>query len=167
MRITTTERLTIDQARSIDAPFIYELMNSPGWIQFIGDRGIRSLEDAENYIQNSLINSYKKNGYGLYKMCLKETGTPIGLCGFLQRDYLDAPDIGFAILPNYEGRGLVFEAASSMLEIARNNPKFEIIHAITTLDNEKSQHLLMKLGLRKRKQIKQNGIELLLFSNEI
>lgn len=148
VKILETDRITIEEASSNDAPFFYDLLNSPGWIQFIGDRGIKNLQDAENYIQNSLIKGYKLHGYGLYKIELKESGTPVGICGLLKRPYLEHPDIGFAIMPQFEGKGYCFEAAKGVMNYAFTKLNQTTLLGITTLENVKSQNLLRKLGLK-------------------
>ncbi len=145
--ITQTDRLTIEEASTDDAPFFYELLNSPGWIRYIGDRGIKTQADAESYIRNSLIKSYKTHGYGLYKITRKDTGVAIGICGLLKRNYLDHPDIGFAILPAYEGKGYGLEAAKGVVEHALTALNQSVILGITTQSNVRSQNLLRKLGL--------------------
>ena len=119
MRILATERLWVEEANADDVKFIYALLNSPNWLRFIGDRGIRSLDDALEYIESAMIKSYRENGFGLYKLVLKADQKPIGLCGLLKRPVFDHPDIGFAVLPEYEGKGLVFEAAKAILEHAQ------------------------------------------------
>lgn len=164
---TVTNRLNIEEASFSDAPFIYKLMNSDGWLKFIGDRGIKTLKDAENYIQGSLVEKYKSSGYGLYKLSMKVGKTPIGLCGFVQRDYLNAPDIGFALLPEFEGQGLMFEAASEIIEMGFKKFNLNTIYGITNPDNIRSIHLLTKLGLN-RKEIITNpqGEQLLLFEKK-
>lgn len=166
--ILSTERLVISEAELTDAAFILELLNSPTWIQFIGDKGIYSMEDAENYIQKSLTNSYQTNSFGLYKLCFKETMVPIGLCGFLKRDYLDHPDIGFALLPDHEGKGLMLEAGKALMEHARSKLGFDEVLAIVFPSNNRSRQLLMKLGLQEigKVTLKGSHVELLLFSNK-
>ncbi len=150
-----------------DTDFILALVNSPNWIEFIGDKDIKTTEDAFAYIQNSLISSYNKNGYDLYKMSLKNSGIPIGICGFLKRDYLKEADIGFAILPTYEEKGYTFEAAQAILNYGIASLGLTTILAITSPKNIKSQKLLQKLQLREIKKIqaKEDGEVLLLFSN--
>ncbi len=162
--IFSTSRLSIEEVDSSDREFIYGLLNSPNWLEFIGDRGIRTLPDAEAYIKESLQKSYEQNGYGLYKMVLKSTMTPIGLCGFLNRDYLDNPDLGFAILPKYEAKGYTSEAALEMIHYGFNELGFPTINAITTRDNLKSQRLLLKLGLAEMDSINQEGVDYLVYS---
>ncbi len=149
IHVLKTKRLILQKAVKTDASFFYELLNSPNWIEFIGDRGIKTTEDALSYIDNSLINSYEINGYGLYKMSLIKDKTPIGICGFVKRDYLEHPDIGFAILPQYEGNGFVSEAATATLSYGLSKLRFKQIFGITTESNVKSQHLLLKIGLKK------------------
>jgi len=161
-----TERLYLRRAALEDADFIYALLNSPSWIQFIGDKGIFSTEKAIGYIQNSLWNSYDKNGFGLLVVCLKANDTPLGLCGFLQRDYLEHPDIGFAFLPSFEGKGFAFEAASAVMSHGASHLNLKRVYAICMETNEKSVRLLNRLGFQKTDVIKLNADsdELLLFS---
>ncbi|MGB3143708.1 MAG: GNAT family N-acetyltransferase [Maribacter sp.] len=162
-----TERLYLRRAELEDSYFINALLNSPSWIQFIGDRGISSREKAIGYIQNSLWTSYDKNGFGLLVVCLKANHTPLGLCGFLQRDYLEHPDIGFAFLPSFEGKGFAFEAASAVMKYGASDLNLKRVYAICMETNEKSIRLLNRLGFQKTEVIKPNayGEELLLFSN--
>lgn len=166
--ILSTERLVISEAELSDATFILELLNSPKWIQFIGDKGIYTMEEAENYIRKSLMDSYQTHGFGLYKLCLKESMVPIGLCGFLKRDYLDHPDIGFALLPDHEGKGLMLEAGKALMEHARSNLGFDEVLAIVLPSNGRSRQLLGKLGFQEMGKVMPIGSqeELLLFSNK-
>ncbi|KYG81785.1 GNAT family N-acetyltransferase [Roseivirga echinicomitans] len=150
MIVLETERLRLEKSTLDDQVFIFTLLNSPNWIEFIGDRGIESLTDAENYIKNALIKSYNDHGFGLYKVVLKVDNSPIGLCGFLQRDYLDHPDIGYAILPKFEGYGYISEAAKAMLHYGNTQLGFNTILAITGSKNSTSQHLLQKIGLERQ-----------------
>ncbi len=142
-----TERLKIERATLDDHAFILELLNSSTWIEFIGDRGIKTEEDAKQYIQGNLIESYRKNGFGLFKICLKPTNIPIGLCGFVKRDFLNSVDIGYALLPEFEGKGLAYEAARATLNYGLSNLKLAPILAITSKENKRSHKLLHKLGL--------------------
>ncbi|PKA84594.1 RimJ/RimL family protein N-acetyltransferase [Ulvibacter sp. MAR_2010_11] len=165
MRITT-ERLLLRRFTLLDAAFIYKLMNSPGWLQYIGDRNISSVKDAENYIEKHYLSSYETSGFGAFIVELKETGTAIGSSGLYKRDYLEHPDIGFAFLPEYSGKGYAFEAASATLEFARNTLKMHTFLAITLPENKDSIKLLNKLGLRAIDKVtmKDEDEELLLFS---
>ena len=146
MRITETKRLLIEEAEIEDTPFYFELLNSPKWIRFIGDRKIETLTDAQNYVRDSLHKNYKELGYGLYTVRLKSDQSPIGVCGFLLREYLDNPDIGFAILPQFENLGLISEAAEACMMKARDWG-FNTIYGLTTEQNEASKKVLKKLGM--------------------
>ncbi|MEP5611035.1 MAG: GNAT family N-acetyltransferase [Cyclobacteriaceae bacterium] len=161
-----TKRLSIEEATVKDSPFLYELLNSPNWIKHIGDRGIKSIEDATAYVENSLINSYATLGFGLYKVSRRENNEPIGISGFLKRDYLEHPDIGFATLPKHEGKGYSFEAADALMKFGAQEIGLKTIYAITSDENLVSQKLLVKLGLKAigKVQPPTNEDELLLYS---
>lgn len=146
MIIQTTKRLILRYATNTDAGFFVELMNSEGWLTHIGDRGIKRQADARAYIENSLLKSYAENGFGLYLMETADTYDPIGVCGLVKRDTLPLPDLGFAILPQYEGNGLVYEASVGVLQFARYKLNLPEILAITTAANKRSQDLLKRLG---------------------
>jgi len=148
MIILETERLLLQEAEIDDAPFFFRLLNSPGWLAYIGDRGIKTKEDAVHYIREALIKSYKEHGFGLYKMILKQENQPIGICGLLKRPDLDYPDIGFAMLPEYEGHGYAFEAAKATLEYAETTLGLNVILAITIMKNTRSKKLLERIGLQ-------------------
>lgn len=141
-----TQRLHIQEATLTDADFIYELLNSPTWLEHIGNRGIRTSADAEAYIQNSLLASYREHGFGLWKVSVKDTNASLGICGFLKRDYLNAPDIGFAQLPQFEGFGYMLEACRSVMDYGVSALNFPKVLAVTTSNNVRSQKLLSKLG---------------------
>ena len=157
--IIITERLFLQKISLKDDAFILALVNSPNWLEFIGDRGIKTLEHARTYIQQHLIYSYKINGYGLYKISLKQNKTPIGICGFLKRNYLKHEDLGFAILPMYEGKGYTYEASKKMLFYGQTQLKLNVILAITSKENIKSKKLLLKLGFIEKQKIKPNKDE--------
>lgn len=159
--------MLLSEAFASDAPFFFKLMNSPNWIEFIGDRNITSEKLACDYIENSLITSYEENGFGLYKMALLDTGAPIGICGLVKRDYLDDPDLGFAILPEHERNGYVFESAKACIAYGQNTLKLETILAITSHDNLRSRNVLLKIGFQETGTITppNKNEELLLFSN--
>ncbi len=143
-----SKRLRIEQAKLDDAPFYYELLTSQGWLKHIGDRGIKTRQDAEAYVQNSLLDSYANLGFGLYQINLKETGQAIGICGFLKRDYLDSPDLGYALLPEYEGQGYMQEAIQVCLDYAKHELGFKQVMAVTSLGNTRSRDLLLRTGFR-------------------
>jgi len=142
-----TNCLLLTEATLNDSAFIFNLLNSPTWLQHIGDRGIKNLKDAETYVQNSLINSYRNHGYGMMKMVLKSNNMTLGMCGLLKRDNLEFPDLGFAILPEFEGNGYTKEAALVILDFAKK-ADFKTILAFTTEKNLRSQYLLKSIGMK-------------------
>src|SRR6516165_5142331 len=117
--ILSTPHLILREFIPQDAGFILELVNSPGWLRYIGDRNIRTHRSAIEYIEQILIRSYSSHGYGLYLVLQKEGAIPVGMCGLLKRENLDDPDIGFAFLPRFTGKGYAFEIASGTLRYAR------------------------------------------------
>ena len=147
MTISETDRLRLRWLTVDDAPFIIELLNDPSFIKFIGDKGVRTIADAEKYILNGPVASYEQFGFGLNATELKDTSTPIGMCGILKRETLPHPDIGFAFLPAYRNHGYAFEAAAAVMKHARAVLHVETVLAITTPDNEASGKLLNKIGL--------------------
>lgn len=146
--ILETERLRLREFTLEDAPFIIELLNSPGWLEFIGDRNVRTLEQARDYLENGPIKSYRVNGYGLSMVERKEDGAPIGMCGMLNRDVLECPDIGFAFLPAHHLRGYALEIAKAVMDHAKDVLKLPRVAAITVPGNSRSISLLEKLELR-------------------
>jgi RimJ/RimL family protein N-acetyltransferase len=154
--ILDTERLIIRKFDLSDAGFIIELLNSPGWLQFIGDRNVKTVADAEGYLLNGPLKSYEVNGFGLYGVTLKD-GTPIGMCGLIKRDALQHVDVGFAFMPLHTGKGYALEATEAILSYARNELGFTTILAITTQDNVQSINLLKKIGLRFERLIQMPG----------
>lgn len=151
--IFETERLELHQVRPSDAEFVLNLLNSPGWIKYIGDKGIKTLAHATDYILMGPIKSYRQNGFGLWLVKLKGTGTPIGLCGLIKRSYLEDVDIGFAFLPEYIGKGYGYEAAKATLDLAQSIYHLKRVVAITSKDNVASIALLKKLGLHFEKMV--------------
>jgi len=154
MIVLETERLRLRWLTLDDAPFIIELLNDPSFIRFIGDKRVRTIEDAEKYISNGPLASYEQFGYGLYATELRDSSAPIGICGILKRETLPHPDIGFAFLPAYRSQGYAFEAADAVMKHARATFQVRTILAITTPDNEASGKLLAKIGLRFDRMIK-------------
>jgi RimJ/RimL family protein N-acetyltransferase len=154
MHIFETDRLLISRFTLKDAPFVLKLVNEPSWIRFIGDRGIRTIDDAKDYLKNGPMKSYKQFGFGLYLVKLKIDSTPIGMCGLLRRDTLDAVDIGFAFMPKYTGKGFALEASDTVLKHAHEVMGMKRILAITSPDNIKSISLLEKQGFVFRKMIR-------------
>lgn len=163
--ILETERLRLREFSLNDAEFVLELVNTPSWIQYIGDRKIRTPGLAEEYIQETIQKSYAKNGFGLWLVELKETKDPIGMCGLVNRESLEDVDIGFALLPEYFRNGYTYEAAKSTLKYAKEKLKIEKVVAITNQKNSASIGLLNKLGLQFEKELEMNeNNTVLLFS---
>ncbi len=152
MRILETERLLLHRLSPNDSAFILELLNEPAFLENIGDRGVRTLADACRYILSGPIASYRKLGFGLYLVTLKDSGLPIGICGLLKRDSFDHPDIGFAFLRRYWSQGYAHESAA-VLHYGWTTLRLERIVAITKPHNQASVALLEKLGLRFEKNI--------------
>ncbi len=148
MKVLETERLVLRLISTDDAEFFLRLLNEPSFLRFIGDKKVRSLADAHNYIVNGPIQSYQRFGFGLYLVELKDTSVPIGICGLLKRDTLDDVDIGFAFLPDFWAQGYGFESARAIMIHGRNTMGLKRILAITSPDNVGSIALLEKLGLK-------------------
>ena len=152
--IFETERLTLNPMSIDDAELIFELYNSPNFIKYIGDRNIKTLEDAEDYIKNKFLPQIERLGYGNYLITRKEDGKKIGGVGIFERDGLEVHDIGFSFLPEFEGKGYGFESASKLLEIGFKEFGLKKISAITTKENISSQKLIEKLGLKFQKTVR-------------
>lgn len=165
MNIIETNRLILRKLTLDDADFILDLLNQPSFIQFIGDRGVRTLDDARDYLSKRLIESYNRFGFGLYLTLEKESNTPIGICGLVKRESLEDVDIGFAFLPQFWLKGYAFEAASAVLRYAKNTLEIKRVVGIATPDNHGSIRVLEKLGLKFEKMVKlsEDDTELKLF----
>lgn len=163
-----TERLTLKPALQEDAAFFLQLYNMPKFIQFIGDRNLRTIEDAERYIENRFRPQFDKLGFGNYVAILKEDQQKIGAVGIFEREGLDVLDIGFSFLPEFEGKGYAYESASYLKEIIGQKFGLQRISAITTKDNFSSQKLIEKLGLKFRKFVilPEETEELLYYEND-
>lgn len=146
MNIIETERLVLRRQTLKDAAFILALMNDPAWLRYIGDRGVRTLEEARAYIQAGALEMYDRHGFGLYLMELKGERTPIGLCGLVKRDTLDDVDLGFALAREYRGKGYAREAAAVTVAYARDTVGLRRLVAIVAPDNADSMRLLAGLG---------------------
>jgi RimJ/RimL family protein N-acetyltransferase len=169
VKILETDRLDVRQVTDDDAEFILGLLNEPSWLRFIGDKGVRTLDDARDYIRNGPVASYQRFGFGLYMTRQKSDGARIGLCGLLKRDALPDVDIGFALLPAYWGKGYALEAAAAVMEHGRAAHGLRRIVAITNPDNERSIQLLAKLGMRQdgTVRISDPGLELKYFVRDL
>ena len=154
MKVIETDRLILRWLTTDDAAFMLELLNDPSWLRFIGDRGVRTLEDARNYILTGPMEMYSRLGFGLYLTELKDEGrTPIGICGLIKRDSLEDVDLGFAFLSRFQSKGYGFEAASATLAYGREQLGLKRIVAITSEDNEGSSRLLEKIGMKFERMI--------------
>ena len=169
MTVLETDRLLLRQLSTEDADFILELLNEPSFIRNIGDRGVRTVDDANSYILNGPVASYAKNGFGLYVVKLKETNESIGMCGLIKRDTLDDVDIGYAFLPRFWSKGYAVEAALATKEYAKNVIGLKRLVAIVDPTNEGSIRVLEKIGLIFEKMVKlsEDDIELKLFGANI
>jgi RimJ/RimL family protein N-acetyltransferase len=167
LKILETDRLILRWLSVEDAEFILRLLNEPSFIRFIGDKGVRTVDDAQRYILEGPVSSYEQVGFGLYLSELKETGVAIGICGLLKRDSLEDVDIGFAFLPEFWNRGYAFESASAVMAYGRDVIGLDRIVAITSPDNDGSINVLGKLGLRFERMMKlsADGEEIKLFSS--
>lgn len=162
--IFSTERLVIRKFQPDDAEFFLKLVNTKGWLQFIGDRNIKTVKDAEDYLQHIIISNYSKNGFGFYVTQLKAQQKAIGMCGLVKRPFLEHTDLGYALLPEYEGFGYAFEASKAMFQYAKEELHFTTLSAIVKENNQKSNSLLEKLAFKKQsKIIVPEGEEVLLF----
>jgi RimJ/RimL family protein N-acetyltransferase len=154
-----TPRLRIRMMAQEDAPFIVELFNSPNWLRFLGDRNVRTLEEAGAYIRDIYLKNYADNGFGAAIVTRKEDGAPIGICGLFQRAYLPGPDLGYSLLPAFEGKGYAREAAAGMLDYVGKRQGRDALSAIVSAANTRSIHLLEQLGFIYDKEIQPPGEE--------
>ncbi|MEK3854971.1 GNAT family N-acetyltransferase [Cytobacillus sp. FSL H8-0458] len=166
MKVLETDRLILRWLTTDDAAFILELLNEPAWIRYIGDKGVRTLEDAKNYIVTGPMKMYSQFGFGLFLVERKEGSSPIGMCGLIKRDTLDNVDIGFAFLSRYQTQGYGFESASATLKYGHEQLDLKRILAITSLENHASSRLLEKIGMKYEGTIILDKEELKLFASE-
>ncbi len=169
LKVLETERLILRRLSTDDAAFILELLNDPAWLRFIGDKGVRTLEDARSYILNGPVEMYARLGFGLFMTELKDGAVPIGICGLLKRDSLPDVDIGFALLPRFWAQGYAREAASATMAYGRDVLGLKRIVAITTLDNHSSARVLEKIGMRCERTVRlsSDSEELRLFASDV
>ena len=169
MKVLETDRLILRRLSVEDSAFILELVNEPSWLRFIGDRGVRTLEDARGYILKGPVEMYGRHGFGLYLTELKADGAPIGLCGLIKRESLEDVDIGFAFLPRFWGKGYAYEAAAAVLAYGRSAFGLERLVAITSPDNHGSIKVLEKIGLKFERMVRmsEGEPELKLFAHEL
>ncbi|UYQ91259.1 GNAT family N-acetyltransferase [Chitinophaga horti] len=148
-----TPHLIIREITLADDQFILKLLNMPSWLKFIGDRNIHTVTDARRYIRTGPLRSYEENGFGAWVVVSKATLRPAGMCGFFKRAYLDVPDLGFAFLPEYEGKGYAREAVTACLDYARTSLGLQSLLAITLPHNDRCISLLERTGFRFLKTI--------------
>ena len=148
MNVIETERLTLRQLTSDDAPFILQLLNDPAWLRFIGDRGVGTVEDAKRYILTGPVAMYERLGFGLYMTERKSDRVPMGICGLIKRDGLADIDIGFAFLRQFRGCGYGYEAALATMAYGKKTLRLKRIVGITSPHNLSSITLLEKIGLK-------------------
>jgi [ribosomal protein S5]-alanine N-acetyltransferase len=154
VNVLSTLRLSLRRLTEEDAEFILELLNDPAFIRFIGDKGVRNLDDARGYILTGPIASYEKHGFGLWLVALKGVNTPVGICGLLKRESLSDVDLGFAFLPAHRAQGYALESAAAVLEYSRTILGLERIVAIVDPDNAGSLRLLEKIGMSFERMIR-------------
>lgn len=147
MIITETERLRIRQLTEDDAAFALKLYTTEAFLRFVGDKQLQSVEDARRYLIDGPISMYQAHGIGLYRVELKDSQTPIGICGLIKRDSLDEIDIGYGFLPEYISQGYGYESAQAVMNFGKNELKLKKVVAITTEDNTNCIKLLSRLGL--------------------
>ena len=147
--VLETERVALRALGPDDAAFVLELLNEPSFLQHIGDKGVRTVEDAREYIRTGPMASYERFGFGLYLVVAKEGREPMGICGLVKRKALKDVDVGFAFLPRFWSRGYAFESAGAVLAHARTALGLTRIVAIVSPDNAASIALLEKLGFRR------------------
>jgi len=143
-----TASLSLREVNMEDDSFIFELLNEPLYLQYIGDKGVRNLADAQKYITIGPQASYARYGFGLWRMAMKYSDMPVGMCGLLKRDGMEHPELGYAVLARYHGRGYAREACVATLAHARNVLKLDTLQAITAPENPASIRLLENLGFK-------------------
>ncbi|MCL6260187.1 GNAT family N-acetyltransferase [Aquiflexum sp. TKW24L] len=168
MNVIETDRLILRELDLNDFRFILALLNSPGWLQYIGDRGVKNERQAREYLLNGPLKNYKEYGFGLYMVEEKLLGLPIGICGLLKRETLEHPDLGFAFLPEFMGKGFALKAAKGVLEHTKSKLKLETILAIVLPNNKSSIRLVEKLGFQYQRSIQlKEGEDLNLFQVDL
>lgn len=153
----TTDRLRLRRLTLDDAPFILDLVNQPSWLENIGDKGVRDLDDARDYLRNGPLAMYAQHGFGLYGIERAADGATMGLCGLIKRDTLDDVDIGYALLPQYWGHGYAREAAHATLRHGLRDFGLQRVVAITSPGNASSARLLESLGFRFERMLSLSG----------
>lgn len=153
----STERLELRWLTVDDAEFMLRIWNDTAFVRFVGDRGVRSEDDARHAIASGPLRLYADYGYGPYRLELRETGEPIGICGLFRRAGLPDADIGFALLPPYRRAGYAREAADAVVRQARDVLGLERLTAIVAAENSDSVRLIGRLGLRFERTLRLGG----------
>ena len=168
MHVIETERLTLRRLTVDDATFILKLLNDDAFLRFIGDKGVRNLDDARQYIVKGPLASYQQLGFGIYLVVLTTTHEPIGMCGLVKRDALEDADIGFAFLPDFRSQGYASEAAKAVRDYALNSLGLKRLVAITNPHNAGSIRVLEKIGLKFERMIRltEDSAEIRLYQSE-
>jgi ribosomal-protein-alanine N-acetyltransferase len=148
VRVLETQRLVLRRFTLEDATFALELVNDPAWLEHIGDRNVRNLEDARAYLEKGTLAMYERMGFGMYVVALRNTEEPIGSCGLVKRDGLDDVDIGYAFLPQFRGCGFALESAAAVLEHGKRDLGLKRIVAIVAPGNLRSIKVLEGIGLQ-------------------
>jgi len=166
MNVISTDRLLINRITLDDAGFILKLINDKDWIKNIGDKGIRTIEETEEYIRTRFLKAYDEVGFGFYSLILKSDQQIIGIAGLVDREGIDHIDIGYGMLPEFRGKGYAFEATKAIYDYGHQELKLEKIVAIVNPDNPSSIKLLTKLGMEFEKMIRlpDEEIDIMLFS---
>jgi len=166
--VLQTDRLSLRLMSLDDAGFIVELLNDPAFLRFIGDKGVRTADDARQYISTGPLASYARHGFGLWVVELKGSGRPLGICGLLKRETLNDVDIGFAFLPRYRSQGYAFESAAAVMDYARTVLGLGRIVAIANDDNAGSRRVLEKIGMGFERMIRlsDDGPEIRLLASD-
>jgi RimJ/RimL family protein N-acetyltransferase len=154
LAVLQTDRLTLRRLATGDAAFVLLLLNDPAFVRYVGDRGVKTIEAAREYIVKGPLESYARHGFGLYLVELTGTGEPLGMCGLVKRESLADVDIGFAFLPQYRSQGYAAEAAAAVLAHGREELGLRRIVAIVDPENERSTNVLQKIGLRFERMIR-------------
>ena len=152
--VSITARLRLRRMQDADAAFILELLNEPLFHRFIGDKGVRSLEEARNYMRTGPMASYAEYGFGLFLVERKFDAVPVGMCGLLKRASMEDVEVGFAFLERFSGQGFATEAGQAVMRLARDEFRLKRVAAIADIDNEASANVLRKIGLKLRGTIK-------------
>lgn len=155
--IFESERLYLSEFTTKDAPFFYQLVNDPDWIKHIGNRKIGTILDAEKYLTDKIIPSYKQFGFGFYIVQLKDNNTPAGMCGLIKREWMDYVDIGYAFLATFRGKGYALESSIATKNYAKEHLNISKLAAITDVHNDRSTNLLEKLGFEYQRLISYPG----------